>query len=279
MPNTAEISAQLEGTLLAAVNEIIARLPGIAGALLLLIVGWFVARAIRLAALKLLNLFNHFMERALSGRTRAMVHFSTGIANLIAGILFWVILFIFVTAALNTAGLTGMAAWLERIVDFLPAILTGCFIILVGYILSAVVKDLSLAAAQAAEIADAVVISRLAQAATLVTAVIIGLEQIGLNVSFITTILGVSIAALLAGFALAFGLGARTLVSNLIASHHLRELVDPGQTVRIGEWEGTVLELSATGIILDTAQGRASVPANLYQEQGLLVLLADSDDE
>ena len=233
MANTADLTSQLETTLHETTATIVASLPSIAAALLLLLAGMLAARLVRALTLKLLHWVNLFLERVLSGRTRAVVYFSAGITRLMAGILFWITLFIFVTAALNTAGLTGIAAWLERVVDFLPGIVSGGLIILVGYILSGLVRDLTLAAAHSAEFTEAVVISRLAQAITLVTALIIGLDQIGVDVSFLTTMLGISSAALLFGFALAFGLGARTLVSNLIAAHHLRDVLEPGQEIRI----------------------------------------------
>ena len=279
MPDAAELTAQLETTLLAAANEIIAALPGIAGGLVLLLVGWYAARLIRAATLKLMDLVNRALERLLSGRTRAVVYFSSGIANLVASILFWITLFVFVTAALDTAGLTAVSAWLERIVEFLPGIVTGGLIILVGYILSALVRDVTLAAAHAAEFTESVVISRLAQGITLVTALVIGLDQIGIDVTFLTTMLGVTSAAVLFGFALAFGLGARSLVSNLIAAHHLRDILEPGQDIRVGEYEGTVLEVSTTAIILDTPEGRTSLPASLYQEQAMVILLQDGGNE
>lgn len=279
MPNAAEITAKLEHTISLALEDIIAALPGLAAALLLLVVGWLVARFVRAVTLKLLALFNQLLERVLSGRSRAVVYFSAGITKLVAGILFWITLFIFVTAALNTAGFTGVAAWLERVVEFLPGIVTGGLIILVGYILANLVRDLTLAAAHAAEFTEAVIISRLAQVITLTTAIIIGLDQIGIDVTFLSTMLGISAAALLFGFALAFGLGARTLVSNLIAAHHLRDILEPGQNVRIGEWEGSVLEVSPTAVILDTEAGRTSVPAKLYQEQAVILLLPADTDE
>ncbi len=279
MANVADLTQQLQGTLIAAAESIIASLPGIATALLLLLVGWVAARVIRSVTLRLLALFNLFLERVLSGRTRAVVYFSSSITRLVAGILYWITLFVFVVEALDAAGLTGVAHWLERVVEFLPGIVTGGLIILVGYILAGLVRDITLAAAHSAEFTEAVVISRLAQAITLVTALVIGLEQVGINVTFLTTILGVSSAALLFGFALAFGLGARTLVSNLIAAHHLRDVLEPGQDIRIGELEGTVLEVSATAVVLDTQAGRTTVPAKLYQEQAMVVLLSDASHE
>lgn len=279
MPTTLEISEQLKDTLSTSITEIIENIPSITGAVVLLLVGWLVARLVRLTTIRLLGLLNHFLEKVLTGRTRAVVRFSSGVTGLVAGVLFWITLFIFTTAALRVAGLAGVSEWLERVVDYLPSILTGGMIILVGYVLSALVKDISLAAARSADFAGAQLISRLAQAATFVTALIIGIEQVGIDVTFITTMLGVSTAALLTGFALAFGLGARTLVSNLIAAHYVRELIEPGQTIRIGEWEGTVLELSATTIVLNTSVGRTSIPAKMYHEHAVSVLVPDSANE
>ena len=279
MANASDITTQLETTVQEVTASIVASLPSIAAALLLLLVGIFAARLVRSLTLKLLHLLNRFLEQVLSGRTRAVVFFSANITRLVASILYWIILFIFITADLHTAGLTGVSAWLERIVDFLPGIVTGGLIILLGYILAGLVRDVTLAAAHSAEFSEAVVISRLAQAITLVTALIIGLQQIGIDVSFLTTILGISSAALLFGFALAFGLGARTLVSNLIAAHHLRDILEPGQTIRIRDWEGTVLEVSPTAVILDTEQGRTTIPAKLYQEEAVVTLLADNSRE
>ncbi len=279
MPDAGQLWDHLQRTFTDTLHALIERTPGIAGGLALLLLGWLAARLVRHGAIRLLHLVNGLLARGLTGQTRAAVHFSTGITELIGGVLFWLTLFVFVAVALDVAGFTGIATWLENVVTFLPTIVTGGAVILIGYILSVLVREMTLAAGHSARLEEAVVLSRLAQATTLVTTLIIGLELIGLDVTFLTTILGVATAALLAGFAIAFGLGARTLVSNLIAVQHLRGVVEPGQRVRLGRWEGTVLELSATTIILDTAEGRTAVPAKLYQEEGLVVLLADGDDD
>lgn len=278
MSTAAEITQQLKDTMVSTLNDAIQHLPNIAGALLLLVAGWLIARLVHLVTIKLLDFLNRFLERVLTGRTRAVVRFSSGITRLVAGVLFWITLFIFTTAAMRIAGLTGIASWLEQIVVYLPSVMSGGIIILVGYILSSLVRDTVLAAAQTAELNEAELIARLAQAITFITALIIGMNQLGVDVSFLTIMLGVSTASLLIGFAIAFGLGAKTLVSNLIAAHYIRELLEPGQKIRIGDQEGTVLEVSSTTIIIDTAAGRTSIPTKRYQEETVTVLMEDSVD-
>lgn len=275
MPNMPDLASQLQVSLTTSLTELVARLPSLFGALLLLLLGWLLARFVRSLALRLLNLLNRSMDRLLAGRTRTVVQFSTGISGLVAEILYWILLFIFTTLALETAGLTTIASWLQAVVDFLPAIVTGSLILLAGYVLASLVRGIVLVTAQSAQLAEAELLSRLAQAITLITAAVVGLDQVGVDVTFITIILAVAAATLLGAFALAFGLGARSLVSNLIAAHYLNNLLEPGQKLRIGEHEGTLLELSPTTIVLETTEGRTSLPAKLYHEQAVVVVLED----
>ncbi|MFA7556002.1 MAG: hypothetical protein WCY88_17290 [Spongiibacteraceae bacterium] len=273
MSTMLEIWEGFKGPAIVFYNEAIAQLPNIVSGLLVLLLGWLVARLVRFTCSKLLNALNNSLEHLVSGGVRG--RFSTELIRLVAALLFWVTLFIFTASAMRIAGFIEIAEWLGRLVDYLPSLMTGCIIILAGYVLSSLVRDASLAATRSLALAEAELISRLVQVITFVTALIIGMSQLGLDVTFLTTVIGVSIAAVLTGFALAFGIGARTLVSNLIAAHYIRELLEPGQQVRIGEWQGAVLRVTATTVILDTPEGRTSLPAKFYQEQAVLVLIED----
>jgi small-conductance mechanosensitive channel len=273
-----QLSNQLKSPLAVIMNDIVAHLPNIAGAILLLLAGWLVAYLVRQGSNKLLSLINQSVERMLTTHTPAIARLLNGVTQFLPTAFFWITLFIFTTAALRVAGLTGIAESLRSIIDFLPSILAGGLIMLTGYILASLVKNIVLASLNSADIAEADALSRLAQTITFVTAIIIGLDQIGIEVTFLTTMLGVSTAAVLVGFALAFGLGSRSLVSNLVAVYYTKGMVQTGQKIRIGDIEGTVLELSATTVILDTAAGRTSIPAKLFQEEVVTVLTEDHHD-
>ena len=273
-----QLSQQLKNPLVVIMNDIVAHLPNVAGAILLLLTGWLVAYLVRLGSGKFLMVVNQFVERMLATHTPTITRLVKGVTQFLPAALFWITLFIFTTAALRIAGLTGIAESLRSIVDFLPSILAGGLIMLTGYILASLVKNIVLASLNSADIAEAEVLSRLAQTITFVTAIIIGLDQIGIEVTFLTTMLGVSTAAVLVGFALAFGLGSRSLVSNLVAVYYTKDMIHTGQKIRIGDIEGTVLELSTTTIILDTAAGRTSIPAKLFQEEIVTVLAEDHHD-
>jgi small-conductance mechanosensitive channel len=102
------------------------------------------------------------------------------------------------------------------------------------------------------------------QWAILLTAGIIAIEQIGIDVTFLIVIIAIFVAAVMGGIALAFGLGARPLAANLIGTRYLQQQYSTGQTLVIGEDEGEVLEFTATGIVLETSEGRSTVPGEVY---------------
>jgi preprotein translocase subunit YajC len=52
----------------------------------------------------------------------------------------------------------------------------------------------------------------------------------------------------------------------------LRQSLSVGQAVRIGGIEGKVLEVTATALILETAEGRVSMPGRVYNEQPVAVI-------
>jgi small-conductance mechanosensitive channel len=80
-------------------------------------------------------------------------------------------------------------------------------------------------------------------------------------------------STVLGGLALALSLGARTYVSNLIGAHYLSQQFRAGQTVRVGNFEGHILEFTATSMVLETADGRVNLPAKIYHEEPIVLLM------
>jgi len=100
---------------------------------------------------------------------------------------------------------------------------------------------------------------------------VIGVEQIGLNVSFLTNITVVVIGILLAGAAGAFSIGARNMMANILGALHTRKHCHIGEQLSIGGHQGEVLDVTQTSIILDTQNGKVVIPAKLFDEQISLV--------
>ena len=110
-------------------------------------------------------------------------------------------------------------------------------------------------------------IAQIVQFLIIFSSIIIGTEQIGVNVQLLSNLLILAISILLAGGSLAFGLGAKHLVANIIGSQYIRKHCRLGEEITIGPVQGIILEINHTSIILESDDGRTIVPAKEFLEQ------------
>jgi len=263
MPQTIERLRTLVDQFAVALLE---RLPGLLGALLLLLVGWIVAGWLRKLTRSLGTRLNRQLSRVLRGEHSERVRLSPALLRLLSNLVFWIVFFGFVAAGARVAQFALLTDWLDRIVDWLPQLLVGVLIIVTGYLISAIVRDLVYDALDSAGVAQRLLIGKLAQAATFLAALVIGIDQVGIDVTFVTTMIAVVLGVVLAGFSLAFGLGARQLVANLVAAGSLQSHFAVGQRARIGGIEGEITEFTPTGVFIASAEGRVHVPASHFNE-------------
>ncbi|WP_161315219.1 mechanosensitive ion channel family protein [Sneathiella litorea] len=245
-------------------SDLISALPGILGAVIILVVGWLVARALRATAVRLSDGLNRLFETVMPTGRLAKFRLSSRSAQIIGNAVYWLTIVFAVTLAADVAAFETFSSWMSAIFGYLPRILGSVLIIIVGYLLGAAIRDLVASTLSSMTISQAELIGAFAQWATFFTAVIIGIEQVGIDVTFLIVIIAIVTGAIMGGMALAFGLGARPLAANLIGAHYLQLHYSPGQVLTIGEDEGEVLEFTATGVVLDTPNGRSTVPGEVY---------------
>jgi len=253
-------------------ERLVAHLPSLVGAILLLAAGWLLARLLRVLAVRGMQLAEALIER-MAGPSRLKVGRS---AQVLGTVVYWVVLLFFVTAATHALGLQTFTDWLARLLDYLPTLAAGLLIIVAGYILASFVADVVMATAMRLEPAQRNALARLAQGATLVAAILVGADQIGIRVTWIAILAAVVIAAVLGGVTIAVSLGARGYVANLIGAHYLRQAFQVGQRVRVAGFEGRIVEVSATSLVLEAKEGRVALPGRVYHDEPIVLLTGEN---
>ncbi|WP_439638573.1 mechanosensitive ion channel family protein [Nevskia sp.] len=274
----AEWSTALQDVLSAFLGKASQFLPKLVGALLLLLVGWLLARLLRSIGTNVVMTLERVLSQSSIARTGTSVRLPLISARMLGSILFWLVLLFFVTAATEVMGLDIFTAWLAQLVGYLPTVAAGGLIIIVGVLASRMARQLVEAAPVGEVRAQRELLGRMVQAVILITAILVGADQIGIRVTFLVVMAAVIVAALVGAAALAVSLAARSYVANLIGSHYLRQTYSIGQQVRVDGHEGKILDMSATSLVLETRDGRVSLPAKLFNDSAI-VLLVDRPDE
>ncbi len=251
-------------------------IPSLLGALILLLVGFAIAWGLRWLILRLGNGIDRLYHRFAPASSPAP---RWPVSRIVSGLVFWVVILFFATAAAESLSLPGLADWLNKLIAFLPSVLITAIIVTVGIVLGAYARDHVRSAAALAGLEQTELLGALVRLIILTLAVILGFQQLGLDIGIIEKILLLALAAFFAAVALAFGLGAGPTVTNIIAAHYVRKLYYPGQRIRINDLEGTLLELTPTAVILDTSAGRIAVPARTFSEHASLLLDVEPTDD
>jgi small-conductance mechanosensitive channel len=242
-------------------------------AVVLLAIGLLLAFLLRMLAVRVVGAF----ERALPGpalRTSfAGVARERRIADIVGSVVSWAVLLFFVATAANALGLALLSTVISSLSVFVPRVFAAVLIIVAGLVMGHLARAAVAATAAGAGTSFGAGLGQVVRIAIVTAAVLIAVAELGVDIALLTAMFSVALAALLGGFALAFGLGARTAISNIIGSHYLRQRFEVGQTVRIGGIEGTIAELSATSVILDAPEGRTIVPAKQFAEMPSTLLV------
>lgn len=249
-------------------QQLILFTPRLLGALILLLIGWLVALLLAKAARSSIDLINRLIRRLFPSLiARHDVHLHTSYANVVSKIVFWLVLLFFIAAGANSLGLDIFSRWMGQLLVYLPRFAAGLLIMIGGYLVSNVVKLMAVSAVESAKFPQADLLGRSVQLAIFFTALVIGIEQLGINIQFFTQFFIVIAAVLAAGFSLAFGIGARDLIANIIGAQQANKYCRVGDEICIDGVEGILIEISSTSLVLEAAEGRVTVPARLFMEK------------
>lgn len=246
--------------------------PNILGSVLLIFVGWLLARVLRSTIIRLSGRLDGFVRKQASDDFLRRVGIERPASAVIGSIVFWLVFLLFFTAATETLGLPVLATWLGGISYYLPRVLVAALIILAGLLAGNLARDAISAAATTAGLNYGELLGRAVYVIILLIAIVTAVDQLGIESRFLTLTITIVIAALIGGAALAFGLGSRTTVSNIIAAHYLRQVYRVGDDVKIGAVHGKIVEIRPTCVILEGLDSRVLVPAKDFSETASMLI-------
>ena len=245
-------------------------LPNMLIAATLLILGLIIAWLVKWVIVRLSDGIDRMIHAAGFSALNLRLRWSLGV--ILGWIAYWLILLFFIAAAVDGLGLPGLADWLQKFITYLPTLLLAGVFIFGGVLLGNVLRDKIASGAHSIDMKQAEMFGSWVRMIVIFLALVVGMSQIGLDVRLFEYILTVFIAALAGALALAFGLGAGPTLSNVISARYVRKTYQVGQRISINGMEGEILELSPTGVVLDTEIGRTFIPAKLFDEDASVLL-------
>lgn len=206
-------------------------LPRLGVALLVLVIGWLLAKAFRFSVVKALRAFNFHILTERAGIDSFVRQGDTGrdTTDWIGWIGYALVLLAALIIAFNSLGLTQVTDLLGKLLLFVPRLLVALLIVVFGGYFARFMANAVQGYFYRAGISDAEILGRIVRYVMMTFVVLLAVDHLNIGGELIQQTFLILLGGLVFGLALAFGLGARDRASEMLERWFPR---DPGDRLR-----------------------------------------------
>jgi len=202
-------------------QQIGAFLPKVLIAIVILVVGWILAKALKFAVEKGLRAINFHVVTEKAGVEAFLQRggVETDTTGFLGLLFYWLAILAALMIAFNSLGLTYITDLVRQVVVFIPNVIVAILILAFGAYFSRFVATALTAYCKSIEVTDAELLGQLAGYATMVFVVLIALDQVQVGGDIVRQSFLIILAAVAFALALAFGLAGQKRAAHFLERH------------------------------------------------------------
>jgi len=210
-------------------TRITAYIPVLLGTLIILIVGWIVAKAIRRIIDGLLKVtrFDTLADKTGISRILRKGDLTISARELISRLVYWLIIIMVLVMAVDALGLPKGSDILAGLFAYVPKVIAALLVLVVAMFLASFVSGIVQTAAGNANMPRPDIYAGVSRWAIIIFAATIALVELGVAHLLVTTTFNIILGGVCLALALAFGLGAKDAVAR-----YLEDLKEKEKTTR-----------------------------------------------
>ncbi len=192
--------------------------PQLLAALLLLFVGWVVAKLMRAGFRQFLRVM-HFDRLAEKSGIEAFLKYGemeVSLSNLLAELVYWLVILVVVILVSDSFGLARVTELFNKVVLYIPHIIIAIIVLVFGTLLARAVNRMVFAYLKNIGVDGALTISTVTEYAIQLFVVFVALEQLGIGTQMLAMAFAITFGAVSLALALAFGLGGKDWAAGVI---------------------------------------------------------------
>lgn len=199
-------------------NQLASFVPQLFAALVLLFLGWILAKLARTGVRRLLTTLKFDKVTEKSGLEAFMQHaeLELSLSGVIGNLVYWLIILVMIVTVANSLGLQMVADLFNKVVFYIPNVIVAILVLVFGTILARFINRLVFAWLNNMEFEGALTVSTFSEYAMMVFVFFMALEQLQIANELLTAAFIIAFGAVGLAFAIAFGLGARDWAARVI---------------------------------------------------------------
>ncbi len=250
---------------------IIRSIPGIAGGLLLLLVGWLLAKLLRRFVHRVVHSTGLHAMAEKGGLGRLFGRLG-GLAVIISGLVFWMVQLFFILASASVMDMSLITEAIHKFFTYLPVLLTASGIFIFGIWIGDKVQNIATGLGGSMGLVGSKVIGRLFFFIIVLFMSITALNMAGIDTTLITSNILLLLGGILVAFSVSYGFASRDILTNILSSYYGRERFHPGQRIRIGQDEGVIEKIDSISVLLRTSDRLVRLPTRSLIDERIEIL-------
>jgi small-conductance mechanosensitive channel len=249
-----------------AFNQVVQLAPKVLAMVVVLVLGYLIARIVARAITVLSQKIGLEVAAERSGLADSMQHMGIkrNVSAIVGTIVFWLLMCVFIMAAVNILGLQDVSLAMYSVVSYIPKLLVATLVVVIGLLVASFLRGVVATSADRVGLTYAEHLANGFYYVLVLVTFHAALTHLGMNLELLENMILIAFGALAVGFALAFGLGGRDVIGGILAGYYVRQRLQTGDRVTVGTLEGTVREVGPVATVIETEEdnfiNRRSIP-------------------
>ncbi|MEM7151363.1 MAG: hypothetical protein AAF799_00905 [Myxococcota bacterium] len=245
-------------------GQLAAAAPSLISGVVVLLVGWLAAVVARSVCARVLGMTRLDAAVGSTRLARILDAFSEGLtpSRAVASLVYLAVLLMTVMAAADVLGLEAVGSVVGAALGYVPSVLSALLVFAVGAYAAGAARRAVGAVLHEMNSPMASTLESATELGLLGLTVLIAVNLLGIDISFVTSSLGLVLGVVLATIAFLFAWSMRKPAEEIIANYYLRRLVRLGDEVALGTIRGTAERFCPLGLLVRDGEGNQHfVPA------------------
>lgn len=250
-------------------------LPRVFAALIVLLIGWIIARLLSRGIERLLTAvkFNKLADKVGANDMLARANVTMTPAALIGKFIYWIIILVVIITASDTVGWTAVSTEISKLLSYLPQLLAAIVFFIIGFYIVTFIRDLVAGATRSLGISAGRIISAVVYYLLLFIVTLTALNQAGVDTSIITSNMLVIVGSVMLAAAISYGFASRDVLANILAGFFNRRNIEIGQTIEVDGHRGRVVAITSLAVTIQVNENeKLIIPSQTFINQPVRII-------
>jgi hypothetical protein len=244
-------------------NSVLAAIPKVAVGLLLVVLGLMAAKLIEVVLRTMLVRvrFDKLVEKTGIDKALQRIGLRQQLNLFLPKLAYFLVLFLLAKTASDALGLAAISNAIGAFFAYLPNIIAALLLLILGTTVGQFAGQMITQAAESAGIDSAAALGKLVSALIIFIVAMMAIGQLKIDTEMVRIVTSFFLGAGALAFGLAFGMGTREIVRNIVTGFYIRKVLVVGKPLDVAGQSGVLSAITATHAILES-DGRDIIIAN-----------------